>query len=160
MHACVELAVKAGKLISLVPSNLCESNVISVSEISEMYHTDLPAPEVLEEELERWRRKYDRIPESERPSSYSSALQACDEAIFPNVHTLLKLGCTIPVTSCECERNISCLRRLSNYMRASMGQERLSALALMHIHYNVPVDAATVVDAFAKRQPRRLELLH
>lgn len=88
MHACVELAVKAGKLISLVPSNLCESNVISVSEISEMYHTDLPAPEVLEEELERWRRKYDRIPESERPSSYSSALQACDEAIFPNVHTL------------------------------------------------------------------------
>jgi len=48
----------------------------------------------------------------------------------------------------------------TNYMRASMGQERLSALALMHIHYNVPVDAATVVDAFAKRQPRRLELLH
>ena len=41
-----------------------------------------------------------------------------------------------------------------------MGQERLSALTLMYVHHNVAVDAAAVVDAFLKRQPRRLELLY
>jgi len=44
-------------------------------------------------------------------------------------------------------------------MRASMGQERLSALVLMHIHYSVVVDVANVVDRFAKTQLRHLELL-
>ena len=39
----------------------------------------------------------------------------------------------------------SCLRRLNNYMRASMGKSRLSSLALLHIHY-------------ANLHPRRLEL--
>ena len=37
---------------------------------------------------------------------------------------------TIPVTLCECERSASTLRRLNNYMRASMGKDRLSHLAL------------------------------
>ena len=48
----------------------------------------------------------------------------------------------------------------TKYMQASMGHERLSALTLMYIRHNVTVDATTVVDAFMKRQPRRLELLH
>jgi len=68
----------------------------------------------------------------------------------------------MPVSSCEseCQRKISCLRRLSNYMRASVGHQRLPAIALMHIHYSLHVDAAAVVDTFTKRQLRRLELLH
>jgi hypothetical protein len=43
-------------------------------------------------------------------------------------------------------------------MRASMGQERLSPLALLHIHYDVAIDMDRVVDIFAKKHPRRLEL--
>ncbi len=30
----------------------------------------------------------------------------------PNTNTILRLICTIPVTSCECERSVSVLRRL------------------------------------------------
>ena len=43
-------------------------------------------------------------------------------------------------------------------MWASMGQTRLSNLALLHIHYNTPIDFEKVVDIYAPLHPRRLEL--
>ena len=39
-----------------------------------------------------------------------------------------------------------------------MTQERLSSLALMHIHYDTDIDLEEVVDVFAKKHPRKLEL--
>ena len=39
-----------------------------------------------------------------------------------------------------------------------MGQERLSSLALMHIHYQVKIDLDEVVNLFATKHPWRLEL--
>ena len=50
------------------------------------------------------------------------------------------------------------LRRLHTYNRACMGQERLSSLALMHIHYHVKIVLDEVVNLFATKHPRRLEL--
>ena len=44
------------------------------------------------------------------------------------------------------------------YSRACMGQERLSSLALMHVHYQVKIDLDEVVKLFAAKHPRRLEL--
>ena len=49
-------------------------------------------------------------------------------------------------------------------MRASMGKDRLSHLALLHIHYTThvhyttPVDLDTVVDCYAWLHPHRLQL--
>ena len=40
-------------------------------------------------------------------------------------------------SECECECSISTMRRLNNYMRCTMGESRLSALALMHIKINM-----------------------
>ena len=50
--------------------------------------------------------------------------------------------------------------RLNSYniMLASMGQTHLSYLALLHIHYNTPIDFEEVVDIYAPLHPRRLEL--
>ena len=45
----------------------------------------------------------------------------------------------------------------SGLMRSSMGNDRLSYLGLLHIHYDLPVDLDKVVDNFARRHPRRLE---
>jgi len=39
-----------------------------------------------------------------------------------------------------------------------MGQERLSSLALMHIHYQVKIVLDEVVNLFATKHPRRLDL--
>ena len=43
-------------------------------------------------------------------------------------------------------------------MRATMGKERLSSLALLHIHYDRKINLDSAVDIFARLHPRRLEL--
>ena len=86
------------------------------------------------------------MPPEKRPCSPAKAIKECDATDFPNISDLLTIACTMPVTSCECERSASALRRLDNYMRASMGKDRLSHLALLHIHYDVPIDLDDVVD--------------
>ena len=96
--------------------------------------------------------------ESNPPDTCAKALQVCDRDCVPNIYTLLKIACTIPVTSCECERSASAIRRLHTYMRCTMGQERLSALAIMHIQYDLPVDINETVNLFASRYPRRMQL--
>jgi len=37
-----------------------------------------------------------------------------------------------------------------------MGQNRLSALAMLHVHYKI--DLLEVVDKFSKKHPRRMQL--
>ena len=83
-------------------------------------------------------------------------LKECDDGLFLNIYALLKICATIPAMSCECERSASSLRRLHTYNRACMGQERLSSLALMHIHYQAKIVLDEVVNLFATKHPRRL----
>ena len=109
-------------------------------------------------ELTRWRSRYSAMEPQLRAASPAVAIKDCDAALFPNISIFLQIACTIPVTSCECERSASALRRLNNYMRASMGKDRVSHLALLHIHYTTPVDSGTVVDCYARLHPCRLQL--
>ena len=129
-----------------------------MGEFAELYDSDLPSPELLDQEADRWKRKFLAMEPKSRPTSCASAIKACDPRTFPNIFIFLNIACTLPVTSCECERSCSVLRRLSNYMRATMGQERLSSLALLHIHYNSDINVTKVVDIFAALHPRGLEM--
>lgn len=151
------MSTKCGKLLGLVPSVLCQKPHLDITDVVEQYKGDLPSPELIGVELGRWKRHYMAMAPDKRPSSCSQAIKECDRDTFPNIHTLLRIVCTMPVTSCECERSCSVLRRLSSYMRASMGQDRLSSLALIHIHYDHCIDLDEVVDTFAKVHPRKLE---
>ena len=85
-------------------------------------------------------------------------IKDCDADYYPNLSVLLQIACTLSVTSCECERSASALRRLRNYMRVTMGGEWQANLALMHIHYDWEIDLEEVVSKFATLYPRRLEL--
>ena len=67
--------------------------------------------------------------------SCAASLKACDPDDFSNPYILLKIAATLPVTSCECERLVSTKRRLNNYTRCTMGEARLSSLAIMYIKY-------------------------
>ena len=150
-------AVIAASLLGLVPSVLCLKDVELEAAVGK-YNADLPSPELFEMELKRWKSRYMSMPSDLRPASPAEAIKECDCVLFPNISVLLQIACTIPVTSCECERSASALRRLNNYMRASMGQSRLSYLALLHIHYDTLVDLDVVVDCYARLHPRRLAL--
>ena len=54
--------------------------------------------------------------------------------MMPDVEKLLRIYLTVSVTTATAERTFSVLRRLINYLRATMSQERLNNLLLLHIH--------------------------
>ena len=64
---------------------------------------------------------------------------------------------TVPVTTASTERSFSGLKLLKTYIRNSCGQERLSGLAMMAMHRNIPLDYATIVAKFLNAKPRRIE---
>ena len=106
----------------------------------------------------RWRTKWQAQDVEDRPSTLRMALKMCDRDYFPNIHVLLSIACTLPVTSCENERVNSTLKNLKTFLRSTMGQQRLSSLALMHIHYNKVVNLDNVVDRFKLKCDRRIAL--
>ena len=63
-----------------------------------------------------------------------------------------------PLTSCEAERSFSGLRRLKNYMRSTMKEDRLNGLALMMVHRTISVSVENIIDTFAAKHPRRMRL--
>ena len=153
------LAKMSSKLLKLVPAIVCDKDAtVDIEDILQLYSNDLPSSELLEQEITRWKIKYMSVADSKRPSSCASALKECDKDAYPNLYILLQIACTLPVSSCECERNASTLRRLRNFMRAGMSEDRLTSLALMHIHYDQNVNLDKVVDLFAEMHPRRLKL--
>ena len=53
---------------------------------------------------------------------------------------------------------LAALQMIANHDDIFTGQERLSSLALLHMHYQVKIDLDEVVNLFATKHPRRLEL--
>ena len=60
----------------------------------------------------------------------------CDpyRSMLSEVHKLLRLYLTVPITSSTSERAFSTLRRLLTYLRATMTEQRLNNCMLLHIH--------------------------
>jgi hypothetical protein len=73
------------------------------------------------------------------------------KSVFPNLFTLLSIYLTMPVTSVECERSFSVLKRLKSWLRTTMGQVRLSSLSIIQIHSEAAskLDLNKIVDIFA-----------
>ena len=112
-----------------------------LSEIIAQYQHDqhdLPSPELLEKEMCRWKYKYSTVSADKLPNSPSEAIKECDAQLYPNIRILLQIAFTLP--SCECERSASVLRHLKTYMRATMGNDQLANLALLHTHYDQHID--------------------
>jgi hypothetical protein len=119
------------------------------------YEDDLPDIDFLECELRMWRLKFSNQ-EPPLPSSFDQLLSKTDALSFPNILTAMRIFGTIPVTSCSCERSISTLRRLKTFMRSTMGEKRLTSLALLNVHREIKLDLDKVIDRFALKHPRML----
>ena len=86
----------------------------------EFYENDLPSPHVVDVELLRWKRQWCSTDDADLPTSAVQTLAVCDREFFPNIHTLIRVLCTLPITSAECECSFSTLRRLKTYLRSTM----------------------------------------
>ena len=147
--------------LCLVPSVIMKSDnwTQKVSDLATLYEADLPAPLSLQVELDCWKHKFLHYTPDDLPTSPLVALNQCDCRLFPNLSTLLRLICTIPITSCEAERTFSALRRMKTFLRTTMKEDRLNGLALMHVHRQIPIDFDEAMEKFARKHPRKLQLL-
>ena len=75
---------------------------------------------------------------------------------FPNLFVLLKKPCTFSITSAECQRSFSTMRRLRTWLGASMKMERLGSVAIMNIHRQEKVDYKHVSELFFQLHPRKV----
>lgn len=123
----------------LVPKDLKKLTKEREEELVKWYREDLPDPHTVTQEIERWRYKFAESDEA----LTGSCLEMLNETympFFPNIHCMLKSFLTLPVTTCACERSFSAMRRLKTWLRASMSDDRLSGLALMHVHNNIKIN--------------------
>ena len=56
---------------------------------------------------------------------------------FPNVSVAIRIYLSILGTSCEGERSFSVLKRVKNYLRSTLRQQKLTALSLLCIEHEL-----------------------
>ena len=147
----------ARHLLYLVPSIIVNDS-LELSEATEgmlSWENDLPFPKSLGNELRRWQSMWQSA-EKELPSNLLLALGACDVDAFPNIHRLLLIACTLPISSAEAERSFSLMKRIKTCTRSTMSEERFSDLAVIAMHYPERFEVDEICEAFVKAHPRRL----
>ena len=153
---------RAAQILNLILSVICSKGDIDMQqldEVAEFYNDDLPSSAGVSAEVHLWQVKWHGKDPASVPNSAIKALQQADASFFPNIHCLLHIFCTMSVTSCECERTISGLRRLKTFLRTTMKEERMNGLLLLHIHRNMRLDIEEIITEFARRNPRRMKLV-
>lgn len=149
----------------LVPSILVcktlEEVTPTIQQLGDLYSNDLPFFSSLLSEFHcwyiKWRNQEKDYGLASLPTSLHHTLPHVS-SLFPNITVLLKILCTLPVTSCTSERAFSGLKRIKTPLRSTMGNERLSSLSLVHLHRDISINVDEIIDEFARRYPRRLQL--
>ena len=99
-----EIQINVSKLMCLVPEVLVSSSDTTTDAAIQFYRDDLVSPDVVDVELVRWRRKWLEVADkSSLPNSALATLRKCDPIFNPNINVLLRILCTLPVTSAEHE---------------------------------------------------------
>ena len=113
----------------------------------------------VESQVKTWMSLIQSLPEERRPNDIAAAILLGKENFLPAVTTLLRLFGTIPVSNATAERSFSALKRLKTYIRSTMGEERLTGLALLHVNKSTEVDPDDIIELYASKKERRIRLL-
>lgn len=78
--------------------------------------------------------------------------------VYSHLSIALRFLLTLPVMVASGERNFSSLKLIKTYLRTTMSQERLSALALLYIEQRVTktLDMESVIARFAEAKARQV----
>ena len=77
--------------------------------------------------------------------------------VYPTIVIVLRIIATTPVTVASAERSFSRLKIIKTYLRNSMTQDRLSALAILSIENDVAhsLDYCALIKDFSLRKSRK-----
>ncbi|XP_022177820.1 52 kDa repressor of the inhibitor of the protein kinase-like [Myzus persicae] len=122
-------------------------------------YSDFINVDTLPSELKLWKRKWIAFKDVDRPHTAVESLNYCNPELFPNIHFLLKVLATLPVSTSTPERTFSTLKRVKTFLRNSTGQERLTGLALLSVHRDITVNPDEVLNQFALQKDRNILLV-
>jgi len=80
---------------------------------------------------------------------------------FKNMYKIFKIYLSIPMSSASSERSFSSLRRLKTFTRNTIGEERLTNIAILNIEKVNPINVDKIIDqlsAESTQRGRRLQL--
>ena len=83
-----------------------------------------------------------------------------DENVFLNLRVAIQIMLTVAISIASCERSFSKLKLILPYLRATMGQARLSALALLSIERDEAdnINFDHVINLFADAKAHKMQL--
>ena len=98
-----ELSSAAVQGLLLLPGNLNNLNDEKEAEIRSRFAADLPEPNTFQEELKRWRKKWEiqALADASLPSNINDALLEANTLSFPNIQRILTILLVAPVTTCR-----------------------------------------------------------
>lgn len=131
----------------------------AVGDIYQYYGSDMEVTrDQFNAEVTRWKHKWSNNGDNEKPQTLAETLDHTSPEFYPGIYVALVTLLTYPVSTCSAERSFSGMKRLKTPLRSTMSKERLSSLAILHIHKHKNVDIDNVVSEFARRKGRRLAL--
>ena len=151
---------KQARLQELMPGAMNATSLTRIMEAAELYELDLDRSLLeVEAEVKTWMSLIQSLPQERRPKDIPEAIHLGKENFLPSVITLLRLFGTIPVSNATAERSFSALKRLKTYLRSTMGEERLTGLALLHVNKSTEVDPDKIIELYAGKKERRIFLV-
>ena len=75
-----------------------------------------------------------------------------------HMYICLRIYLSLLITNCSGERSFSALKRIKNYLRSTLKDEKLNHLALMHVESSVlqKLNFNNVLDQFVDRLTRKI----
>jgi hypothetical protein len=90
-------------------------------------------------DIKRWKARWATLTTA-KPSNLKDTLNVTNEELYPSISTVLLILYTMPASTATTERSFSVLRRLKTYLRTTMMQDRLTSLAVLHVHRDIDID--------------------
>ncbi|XP_062594197.1 zinc finger MYM-type protein 1-like [Saccostrea cucullata] len=138
----------------LLPSKIQGLTNEKVLSIFDTFKTDVVGNvETFRAEVERWKVKWQM--HAVVPSSIVEVLDNTNSTLYPSISAILMVLLTMPVATATVERSFSVLKRVKTYLSSTINQERLSSLALLHIHRDVPIEIDAILNDFAAAKSRK-----
>ena len=69
--------------------------------------------------------------------SQRNQIQEINPDLYPSMYTAVVVLMVMSVSTATPDRPYSSMLRLENYLRSTMAPERMSGLALMHVHKDI-----------------------
>ncbi|XP_022163133.1 uncharacterized protein LOC111028709 [Myzus persicae] len=105
-------------------------------------------------EIELWKTKWIESKNECKtiPENVLESITQRNKILFNGIRKILIILATLPVSVASAERSFSTLRRLKTWLRSQIGQDRLTGLALLHVHLDIELGAWKIIDRFAEHK--------